>query len=82
MEWFVPTEIDQLGFHEAGRSMQAISRGNCRSLVVPSYSYYKYLTVTNGLVYAQQIMQIVDEEYEMYNVLFHCTDDFNKEFPI
>ena len=27
------------------------------------------------------MMQIVDEEYEMYEVLFHRTADFNKEFP-
>jgi hypothetical protein len=70
-----------VGFHEAGRSMQAISRSNCRGLVVPSYKFYKYLAVTKKLVDSQQLMQIVDEEYEMYKVLFHRTDDFNKEFP-
>jgi hypothetical protein len=49
--------------------------------VVPSYNFYKHLTVTTKLVDAQQMMQIVDEEYEMYKGLFHRTADFNKEFP-
>jgi hypothetical protein len=41
---FVPTELDPKvpfaelipGFHDAGRSMQATSRSNCRGLVMPS----------------------------------------------
>ncbi len=46
-----------------------------------SYNYYKYLTVTKGLVDTQQIMQIVDEEYAEHNELFHHTDAFNVEYP-
>ncbi len=44
MEWFVPTKRDPKvpfaelipGLHDAGRSMQATSRSNCRGLVMPS----------------------------------------------
>ena len=89
MEYFVPTEIDPnaafsdliVGFHEAGRSMQAISRSNVRGLVVPSFNFYKYITVTKKIVDAQQMMQIVDEEYAMYKVLFHETAEFHNKFP-
>jgi hypothetical protein len=89
IEWFIPTELDPkaqfseliAGFHEVGRSMQAISCSDCRGLVVTSYNYYKYLTVTKRLVDAQQIMQIDDKEYEMYSVLFNCTDAINVEYP-
>ncbi len=68
MEWFVPTELEPntlfsdliAGFHNACCFMQAISSSNCRGVVMQSYNIYKYLTVTKGLVDAQQIMQIVD----------------------
>jgi hypothetical protein len=42
-----------------------------------AYNYYKYLTVTKGLVDVRQIMQIVDEQHAVYNALFHHTDTFN-----
>ena len=68
MEFFVPTELDPnatfgeliADFHDANRSMQAISRSNCRGLVMPSENFYKYLTVTKGLVDVRQIMRIFD----------------------
>ncbi len=89
MEYFVPTEVDPYttfgeliaDFHDAGRSMQAISRSNCRGLVMPSESFYKYLTVTKGLVDVKQIMRIVDEQHEVYSALLHHTDTFNDAYP-
>ncbi len=61
--------------------LQAISRSNCRDLVMQSENFYKYLTVTKGLVNVRQIMPIVDEQHAVNSALFHHTDTFNVAYP-
>jgi hypothetical protein len=89
MEFFIPTELEPdatfgelvADFHNAGRSMKAVSRSNCRGLVLPSESFYKYLTVTKGLVSVKELMRKVDEQHAVFHALFHRTDTFNDEYP-
>jgi hypothetical protein len=82
--WFIPTELDPktpfseliAGFHDAGRSMQAISRSNCRGLVMPSYNYCKYLTVNKGLVDVKQ-----NTSSMLCTMICSITQTFNVEYP-